>query len=119
MTLPSRAERLTIYLSETDHHGRVPVFVEIVERARRTGLAGAIVLQGIEGFGRSTKVHRWHALGMEEDVPVTIVVVDETEKIDQFLVDIDPLLEHGLVLRQPVQVVLHRSGRSPDRDRDS
>lgn len=118
MTLASRAERLTIYLSEAEHHGRIPEFVEIVEKARESGLAGATVVQGIEGFGSSAQVHRWQALHVTEDVPVTITVVDSPENIDRFLADVDHLIERGLVLRQPVEVVLHRTGDSdPSRPR--
>jgi hypothetical protein len=51
MTLARRAERLSIYLLQTSHHGRSADYVEVVARARQTGMAGVTVLQGSEGFG--------------------------------------------------------------------
>lgn len=113
-SLPRNAERLTIYLEQTEHHGRVSEYVEIVELARRRGLAGATVVQGAEGFGGAASVHRRHALAVKDDVPVVITLVDAAEKIDAFLYEVERLLPHGLVVRQPVEVVIHRrGGRAP------
>jgi PII-like signaling protein len=109
-SLPRNAERLTIYLEQTEHHGDVSEYVEIVERARRDGLAGATVVQGVEGFGGAASVHRRHALAVKDDAPVVITVVDTAEKIGAFLYEVERLLPHGLVVRQSVEVVIHRRG---------
>ena len=111
MSLPRHSERLTIYVEQTLHHGRVPAFVEIVERARAAGLAGATVLQGAEGFGGSARVHRSHPLSVRSDVPVVVTIVDTPEQIDRFIPEVERLLPRGLMVRQPVEVVLHRWGR--------
>ena len=101
----TRAERLTIYLAQTDHHGRVPVYVEIVDRARRAGLAGATVLQGTSGFGSSARLHHAHALPVRQDVPVVVTIVDSSERIDGFLGEIRSLLGEVVVLRDEVEIV--------------
>jgi PII-like signaling protein len=113
LTLPRRSERLTIYLEQTGRRGRVPDFVEIVERARTSRLAGATVVQGVEGFGRSGSVHRRHGLGVKADVPVVITIVDTSERIQAFLAEVEDLVPRGLIVRQPVEVVIHRDGAAP------
>lgn len=118
MTLSGTAERLTVYLDQTAHHGRVSAFVAIVERARALHMAGATVLQGVEGFGGSSRVHRRHPLAVSDDVPVTITVVDTAERIDVLVSELEPLLSHGMVVRQPVEVVLHRGGGSRPKGTD-
>ncbi|MGH8917297.1 MAG: DUF190 domain-containing protein [Actinomycetes bacterium] len=50
-------ERLTIYLNRLDHRGHTPGHVEIVDRTRRAGLAGATVVKGGEGFGAPSRLH--------------------------------------------------------------
>lgn len=110
MTLPRQAERLTIYLEQTEHHGGVPEFVEIVERARAAGLAGATVAQGMEGFGGSAQLHRRRAFSVRADVPVVVTIVDTTERVDRFLAEVEHLMARGLIVRQPVEVVIHRRG---------
>lgn len=97
-----------IYLEQTDHRGSTPAYVEIVERARKAHLAGATVLQGIEGFGAASRVHRQHALSVVEDVPVVVVVIDTPSRIESFATSLDDMHLAGLVVRQPVEVIAHR-----------
>lgn len=110
------AERLTIYLSQNEHHGRVPTFVEVVDRARKAGLAGATVIQGTRGFGHpdpTDTARHHHAITIGEHVPVTVTIIDTPERISGFLSEIGPLLEHGRVVRRPTEVVISR-GSVPD-----
>lgn len=108
LTLPRNAERLTIYLEQTEHRGRVPEFVEIVERARSMGLAGATVTQGSEGFGEAPGLHRRHPFSMIADVPVVVTIIDTPEQIGRFLLEVQKLVPRGLAVRQPVEVAIHR-----------
>lgn len=110
MTLPRASERLTLYLEQTDHHGWVPEFVEIVQRARTLGMAGATVVQGTEGFGGTARLHRRRSLAVRADVPVVVTIVDTPERIGRFLPEVEHLMRKGLMIRQPVEVVIHRSG---------
>ncbi len=109
--IPGPAERLTIVVGETDHHGHQPVYVEIVARARRLRMAGATVVRGTAGFGATSHLHHEHPLRLSIDQPVAIVVVDRTERIDALLAEIVDLVGGGLVLREPVEVVHYRGGR--------
>lgn len=109
MALTGPAERLTIYLEQTDHRGGTPTYVEIVDRARKAGLAGATVLQGAEWFGVTSRVHRHHALSVIDDIPVVVVVIDTPSKIGSFVASLDDLHLEGLVVRQRVEVLAHRS----------
>lgn len=108
MHLEGRAERLTIFVGETDQAGRRPLYTEIVERAHEAGLAGATVLRGIEGYGASSHIHTTRILRLSEDLPVVIVIVDTTERIDSFLASLDDLIVEGLVVREQVDVVWYR-----------
>lgn len=108
MTLAGPAERLTIFIDETDKYGHSPLYTEIVQRARRTGLAGATVLHGIEGFGASTHLHEASLLHLSENLPAVVVIVDSSDRLDAFMPVLEELIGDGLVVRQPVEVVVHR-----------
>jgi hypothetical protein len=99
------AERLTIFVGESDQHHHKPLYSEIVHRAHAAGLAGATVLRGIEGYGASNHVHTTRILSLSEDLPVVIVIVDSPEHIDSFLPALDELITEGLVVRDHVDVV--------------
>ncbi|MGZ4734061.1 MAG: DUF190 domain-containing protein [Acidimicrobiia bacterium] len=108
MRLEGPGERLTIYIGETDQHHHRPLYTEIVERAHAAGLAGATVVRGMEGFGASSHIHTTRILRLSEDLPVVIVIVDITERIDAFLPQLDELITEGLVVREQIDIVSYR-----------
>jgi uncharacterized protein len=111
-SLPSRAQRVTIYLSQTQRHGHVAVYVEIVARARAAGMAGATVIQGAEGFGRAGTLHRRHAMSRSEEPPVVVTVIDTPERIDAFLSGITELTSKATLVRRDLDVLRpHTSSR--------
>ena len=105
MRLQGPAQRLTIFLGESDHWHHKPLYTEIVHRAHRAGLAGCSVLRGIEGFGASSRIHTTRLLSLSEDLPLVIVIVDAEERIRGFLPQLDELITEGLVILDHVEVV--------------
>ena len=105
MRLQGPARRLTIFIGETDQWHHRPLYTEIVHRARRTGLAGASVFRGIEGFGASSHIHTARLLSLSADLPLAIIIVDAQERIEQFLPQLDELISEGLVILDDVHVV--------------
>ena len=103
--LQGPATRLTIFIGETDQHNRRPLYTEIVRRAHQAGLAGATVLRGIEGYGASTRIHTSRLVSLSEDLPIAVVIVDSADHIDAFLPQLDELIDEGLVIIDPVEVI--------------
>jgi PII-like signaling protein len=108
------ALRLTVLLGDSDQWHHHSAYHEIVERAHAAGLAGASVFHGVEGFGASRHVHTTRVLSLSEDLPVAVVIVDTQEKVRAFLPLIEELVGGGLVLVEPVEVVV--SAAHPGRE---
>ncbi|MCO5971648.1 DUF190 domain-containing protein [Actinoallomurus soli] len=104
MRLHGTACRVTILIGETDQYHHKPLYAEIVHRARERGLAGASVFRGIEGFGASSRIHTSRILSLSDDLPLAIVIVDAEDKIVDFLLELDELIDEGLVTLEPVEV---------------
>jgi PII-like signaling protein len=103
--LQGPAKRLTIYIGESDHHHHHSLTAEIVDRARRGGLAGCSVFRGTAGFGATGHVHSARLLSLSEDLPIAIVIIDSAERIDAFVPQLDELITGGLVTVEDVDVI--------------
>ncbi|MFF2200354.1 DUF190 domain-containing protein [Streptomyces sp. NPDC058145] len=114
-SLTGRALRLTVYIGEDDTWHHKPLYSEIVHRAHASGLAGASVFRGVEGFGASSRIHTSRLLSLSEDLPVAIVVVDTEERIRAFLPQLDELVGEGLVTLEECEVIRY-VGRGADPD---
>jgi PII-like signaling protein len=99
------AKRLTIFIGESDHYHHHSLWHEIVERARRSGLAGCSVFRGTEGFGATGHLHSARLLSLSEDLPVAIVIIDASDRIAAFLPQLDELITGGLAIVDDVDVV--------------
>jgi PII-like signaling protein len=103
------ARLLRIYIGESDTHDGQPLYQAIVEVFRRQGLAGATVLRGIEGFGKSSILHAAHILRLSEDLPIVIECVDTGDKIEAILPTLDEMIGDGLVTMERVDVRVYRA----------
>jgi hypothetical protein len=98
-----------IYIGESDHWEGKPLHEAIVEKLRASGMAGATVLRGIEGFGRAARVHTAHILRLSEDLPILIEVVDSEDRLRAVLPEIDAMVDGGLITLEHVEVIAYRS----------
>jgi uncharacterized protein len=111
MDLPHDAMLLRIFIGEADEwHGK-PLFEEIVLQARANALAGATVLRGPMGFGKSSHLHTARILRLSMDLPIVIEIVDSEEKIRAFLPLLDEMIGGGLVTLERVQALVYRGKR--------
>lgn len=111
MRLSGPAQRLTVFVGESDRWQHHSLTSEILHRAHAAGLAGGSVFRGVAGFGASGLVHTTHVLSLSDDLPMAVVIVDTPERIAAFLPQLDEIVEEGLVIVDDVQVVRY-VGRS-------
>lgn len=105
MRLAGHALRLTVFVDEDDRYHHKPLYHEIVHRAHQAGLAGASVFRGIEGYGATSHIHTTRILSLAENLPVSIIIVDEEPRVRAFLPQLDELVTEGLVMLDEVEVV--------------
>jgi PII-like signaling protein len=115
MTIEGEGKLLRIFIGEDDQWHHKPLYEEIVRAARERHMAGATVLRGMEGFGRSSHLHTTRILRLSEDLPLVIEIVDTAEKIDQFLAEVDPMITGGMVTVERVEVRAYRANKAEDR----
>jgi PII-like signaling protein len=94
---------LRIFIDETDRHGIQPMYTAVVEFLRSKHIAGATVFRGIEGFGSHHEIHIAKVFSWIPNLPILIEVVDEAEKIDEILPELEGLIGEGLVTLEAAQ----------------
>ena len=110
MQIPHEAVLLRIFIGESDRWEHKPLYEAIVLKARELHLAGATVLRGAMGFGKSSRLHTAKILRLSMDLPLVIEIVDSEEKIQAFLPFLDPMIGGGLVTLEKVKVIEYRGG---------
>jgi PII-like signaling protein len=105
---PTRATKLTIYVGDSDRHGRKPLHLAIVELLHEESVSGATVLHGIEGYGSHKQIHTARIMDLSGDLPVVIVAVDRPEKIEAVLPKLDEMIGGGLVTTEDVRIIISR-----------
>ena len=114
MQIPHEAVLLRIFIGESDRWEHKPLYEAIVLKARELHLAGATVLRGPMGFGKSSRLHTAKILRLSADLPLVIEIVDSEEKIQSFLPVLDKMMGGGLLTMEKVKVLEYRAGNSPE-----
>lgn len=105
---------LKIYIGESDRIQGKLLYEEIVFEARKAGIAGATVFKGIMSYGESHSIHTMKIFALSNDMPVAIEIVDNIEKLDEFVKKVNELLDQsrkgGLITFQELSVIRYKKG---------
>ena len=112
MHIPEEAMLLRIFIGESDRWQHKPLYEGIVLKAREMHLAGATVLRGPMGFGKSSLIHTDKILRLSMDLPLVIEIVDSEERINAFLPVLDGMMDSGLVTLEKLQVLQYGSDKT-------
>jgi PII-like signaling protein len=108
MQLPEDAVLLRIFIGESDRYQHHPLYEAIVLKARELQLAGATVLRGPMGFGKSSHLHTAKILRLSMDLPIVIEIVDTEKKVNAFLPVLDEMMGGGLVTLEKAKVIRYQ-----------
>ncbi|MCS6993676.1 MAG: DUF190 domain-containing protein [Anaerolineales bacterium] len=103
--LNENAQRLAIYIGESDRWRGKPLYAAILETLKTEGLAGATVVRGVAGFGAHSRIHTAAILRLSEDLPLVIHVIDTAEKIERAIELVSPMVREGLMTLEDVRVI--------------
>jgi PII-like signaling protein len=101
--------KLTIYIGRHQRIAGRPGYQAIVERCRRSGLAAATVLLGVDGTYRGVR-HRARFIGRNADVPLMVIALGGSDAVAGVLPALVEDLEEPLLSLERVRVC-KREGR--------
>jgi hypothetical protein len=96
MSFAEEQVSLRVYLRNTDKWGWFSAAERLVEQARRDGLAGATVLRGIFGLDSTGQLLESSPFSVVEHVPLIVEVVDDVDRIGEFLPSVDRIASNSV-----------------------
>ncbi len=112
MKKESEAVLLRIFIGEEDRYDGKPLYKYLVEWFRKEGLAGATVLRGITGFGKSSHIHTTTILRLSTDLPIVIEVADKRENIERIKPKLEGIIKKGLITEEKIKIVYYEGNKS-------
>ena len=116
MKIEGEAKLLRIFVGSSDKIDNTPLYEYIVYEAKKLGLAGVTVLRGIMGYGANSIVHSTKILAISDDLPMVIEIVDQADKIDNFIANIEKHFENlkfGVLITTEKMNVIRYSPSKP------
>ena len=91
------ALKLSVYFGDSAVAGPELASAALMRRFARRDVRVAALLRGAEGFGLNRRIHAERFPDISTDLPLLAVAVDERERIEALLDDVDEIISRGLV----------------------
>ena len=101
---------MRIFIGEADRWERRPLYAALLEVFRSRGLSGATALRGVAGFGPHSIMHEAGILRLSADLPIIIEVIDDEERLEAVLPEVDRMMSGGLITMEKVRVIRYGEG---------
>lgn len=112
------AVKLTIHFGDAERYVHHALSASLLGVLREHGLAGATMTHGAMGYGRSRRIYSLMNEVAMTNLPLTIEVVDERDKIERVVPRfVEMLAGRGLVHVQPTRMVLRAAMSEGARER--
>jgi PII-like signaling protein len=100
---------MRIYLDNSDTHEGKPLWQVLLQKVQKEGMAGATVFKAAAGIGAETELHTFEIWSMAQKLPVVIEIIEEEERIREFLDKYDSMIGEGLVTLWDVEVLRYKN----------
>jgi len=115
MELKGKAKLLKINIGSEDYVNDTPLHEVIVYAARKYGIAGATVYQGVLSYGANSLSNEQYPMKLSDAKPVIIELIDSVEKIDGFIHIIRNYFRNakygGIITTSDVDVLIYKKHR--------
>lgn len=97
-------KQLSIYTSEGSRLGTRALHTAMLATALEQGLYSAFVVKSTEGFGPQLAIPTANKMALESDLPIEVRIIDEPDRINDFLASQRDALGTCVVVLRDVEV---------------
>ena len=99
---------LKIFIDSMDKYNKVPLWEALLEEVKKEKLAGATVYKGVAGIGAFSELRSFKVWALAQDLPLVIEIIDDEQKISNFIDHIDGMIDNGLVTLTDTEVIKYK-----------
>jgi len=99
---------LKIYIDNQDKYHDRPLWEEILKEVKGEGLAGATVFKGVAGIGVFAEIRSFNVWALAQDLPVVIEIIEDEDKITNFIEHLDGMIDEGLITLSDTEVIKYK-----------
>jgi len=111
MQIRGQAQKVTIYIGESDKWKYKPLYMAILDMLKVEDCAGATVTRGVAGFGAHSRIHTANLVALSSDLPLIIEWIDNPTRIERVMPKLQAMIAEGLITVQNVEVVAYSHRR--------
>ncbi len=97
-----------IYIDNQDKYNGRPLWEEILKKVKELGLAGATVFKGVAGIGAHAQMRSFNVWTLSQELPLIIEIIDDEDKITNFINNTDDMIDEGLITLCDTQVIKYK-----------
>ena len=94
--------QITFFTQQNRRHGGKPLHQWLVDVSQSLGIVGATSARGVEGYGRSGKVHSAHFFDFT-DQPIEVIMAMTEEQAETLLARLDEEHANVFYVKTPVE----------------
>jgi PII-like signaling protein len=113
MLTAGKALKVSIYLHEGSRHHGVASEAAILDFLFFHGVAGALVLKGVAGFGAEHHLHSASLVELSDRLPVKVEFVEMPAKVDELMPKLMELAGTGMIEVQETTIVKAPAAAEP------
>ncbi len=107
MKKESTAILLRIFIGESDEYNGKKLYEYLLEEFKKNNIAGATILRGISGYGKSNRLHTTSILRLSTDLPIVVEITDTKENIKKIKPILDKTIKQGLITEEEVKIIMY------------
>lgn len=107
MQIRGPAQKVTIYIGESDKWGSKPLHAAILQKLKDEDCGGATIFRALTGFGAQSRIRSASLVALSSDLPLIIEWIDNPNRVERVLPKIQEMVIEGLITIQSIEVVAY------------